>query len=78
MAQGVDLLPDPARQRHDQAIIGSTCCERADKDQAAKDFIAVAAILSGDSKSKKLKTPITAADPLLAAMLEQAKLPALM
>lgn len=65
------------RDNADQAIIGLDLLrERADKDQATKDFIAVAAILSGDAKSKKLKTPITAADPLLAAMLEQAKLPA--
>ncbi len=65
------------RDKADQAVIGLDLLrERADKDQATRDFIAVAAILSGDSRSKKLKTPIVSADPLLVAMLKQAKLPA--
>lgn len=65
------------RDNADQAIIGLDLLrENSDRDQATKDFIAVAAILSGDTKSKKLKTPIKAADPLLASMLRQAKLPA--
>ncbi len=65
------------RDKSDQAVIGLDLLrERADKDQATRDFIAVAAILAGDSGSKKLKTPITSADPLLVAMLKRAKLPA--
>ena len=64
------------RDNADQAIIGLDLLrERGDQDQSTKDFIAVASILSGDTKSKKLKTPVKEADPLLAAMLRQAKLP---
>lgn len=60
----------------DQASIGVDLLrEQAAGDPQTKDFIAVASVLLGDSKAQSLKKPIANPDPLLAAMMKQAKLP---
>ena len=59
----------------DQASIGVDLLrEQAAGDPQTKDFIAVASVLLGDSKAQSLKK-IASPDPLLAAMMKQAKLP---
>ena len=61
--------------QEDQASIGIDLLrEQAASDPRNKDFIAVASILTGDSKPQSLKAPISNPDPLLTAMMKQANL----
>jgi hypothetical protein len=78
--------PDPFWQRavifcqifngkNDQASIGLDLLrDQGNSDPHNKDFIAVAAILMGDSKPQSLKAPISNPEPLLAAMMKRANL----
>ncbi|HEY3147153.1 MAG TPA: hypothetical protein VGJ75_12420, partial [Dongiaceae bacterium] len=62
------------RQQVDQASLGLDLIrETRDKDAGTKDFITLASVLLGESKSKKVKLASTP-DPLLAAMMLQAGL----
>ncbi len=63
------------RHQRDQATVGIDLLrEQGGSDPKTKNFIAVASILTGDSKPQNLKAPITNPDPLLAAMMKQAQL----
>ncbi|HET6619636.1 MAG TPA: hypothetical protein VFG64_06825 [Dongiaceae bacterium] len=63
-----------ARRQSDQASLGLDLLrETAGKDAATKDFIALAAVLLGEGKAKKLKL-VSTPDPLLAAMMSKAGL----
>lgn len=48
--------------------------EQVNSDPRNKDFIAVAAILMGDSKPQNLKSPISNPEPLLASMMKRASM----
>jgi hypothetical protein len=61
--------------QNDQASIGLDLLrEQGGRDPRNKDFIAVAAILMGDSKPQSLKAPIVNPERLLAAMMKRASL----
>lgn len=61
--------------KNDQASIGLDLLrDQGNSDPRNKDFIAVAAILMGDSKPQSLKAPISNPEPLLAAMMKRANL----
>ena len=63
------------KAQNDQASIGLDLLrEQGQNDPRNKDFIAVAAILMGDSKPQSLKAPISNPDPLLEAMMKRANL----
>jgi|GEM_PF-1975144 len=61
--------------QNDQASIGMDILrEQGGNDPRNKDFVAVANILTGDSKPQSLKAPISNPEPLLAAMMKRANL----
>lgn len=61
--------------QNDQASIGMDLLrEQGSGDPRNKDFVTVAAILTGDSKPQSLKAPISNPEPLLAAMMKRANL----
>ncbi|HWU00584.1 MAG TPA: hypothetical protein VN229_23300, partial [Terriglobales bacterium] len=61
--------------QNDQASIGMDILrEQGGSDPHNKDFVAVANILTGDSKPQSLKAPISNPEPLLAAMMKRANL----
>ncbi|HVJ43644.1 MAG TPA: hypothetical protein VM639_19235 [Dongiaceae bacterium] len=61
--------------QNDQASIGLDLLrEQGGGDPHNKDFVTVAAILTGDSKPQSLKAPISNPEPLLAAMMKRANL----
>lgn len=61
--------------QNDQASIGLDLLrEQGGADPHNKDFVTVAAILTGDSKPQSLKAPISNPEPLLAAMMKRANL----
>ncbi|HVI90870.1 MAG TPA: hypothetical protein VM659_21410 [Dongiaceae bacterium] len=61
--------------QNDQASIGIDLLrEQGAGDPHNKDFVAVANILTGDSKPQSLKAPISNPEPLLAAMMKRANL----
>ena len=64
------------RQQVDQAGIGLDLLrELPNKDAATNNFLSVAAVVTGDAKAKSVKK-ITSADPVLAATMQLAGLPA--
>jgi hypothetical protein len=66
-----------ARKQDDQAQIGLDLLREAPgKDPGIQNFLAVAAVVTGDAKPKSIKKPIVTAEPVLVALMKLAGLPA--
>jgi hypothetical protein len=66
-----------SRKQTDQAQIAlGLMREQSGKDPAAANFLAVAAVASGDASPKSIKKPVATSDPVLIAMIKLAGLPA--
>jgi hypothetical protein len=75
LAKGADLLPALAPAGRSGGIGLDLLRELPNKDAETSNFVAVASVVTGDAKAKSVKK-IATADPVLAATMKLAGLPA--